>query len=796
MKDLHTFGELIRENKIVIPKIQRDYVQGSNAQKEKRDEFLAVLLDHLVSDTEYHLDFIYGTGGTDQGEFLPLDGQQRLTTIFLIHWVLSQRAGIRDIDAKDYFSYQTRRSSELFCQKLIQERIDFGSFIEGQTITGYIRKEVAWYLKQWDTDPTIQAMLDMIDATDAAISESRYREHWVKMCKNSVSLLKFDCLNMKDFHLSDSLYVKMNERGKQLTSFENWKARFIKFLADRYANDQYKFIEKDRENYTGIKDYFVQSIEHQWSDIFWTYAIEKWKSMPPENRKDKPYPVIDGYFERYIEYIHEFHFYLKKPKINGENVKTSDYTNKFGQQCSTYDDIEYLSLIFRSLDVFVNIKSENGSITNFFNEIFYCGNDYVTGKVRLFSKEIPEGVDLFKYCVSNKREDCLVTIQILLYSIIQYCQENKCYKPCPELIRYVRVMRNLIDGVRQFLTKDLSYRSNIRLNEISNYEKTIRHLCSAKDVDSLLHSCPVGLGTIAHEVAKNKLRSKYTANNIDALEDYSLFHGNLTVVEYVLNENTNYDDLVEAISEFNKLSDTKKIQILIAQGYRGIRVGWSSYQTRFYYGCQEKGWEFIFMYTPEKEEALPAVAKSFNNYVREYIKYRNTETILKTHEKDEGYIGYALKYDDFLESAGKLYYYAGYYYDNPTDLRIVSLQRASSRPLSGYHCEPFAHTVVNRLHSENKEIKVSSWGSGGHRGAIHCETLNLKLKSYTNHWKIDIDSPDKVSPEHKSLQQVLSQYKSVYNLSWNEDCSSLIMPLLDGKDLVETCVSFIKDLLE
>ena len=106
MKDLHTFGELIRENKIVIPKIQRDYVQGSNAQQEKRDEFLAVLLDHLVSDKEYHLDFIYGTGGTDQGEFLPLDGQQRLTTIFLIHWVLSQRSGIRDIEVKDYFSTQ------------------------------------------------------------------------------------------------------------------------------------------------------------------------------------------------------------------------------------------------------------------------------------------------------------------------------------------------------------------------------------------------------------------------------------------------------------------------------------------------------------------------------------------------------------------------------------------------------------------------------------------------------------------------------------------------------------------
>ena len=498
MKELHTFGELVSENKIVIPKIQRDYVQGSDAQQEKRGEFLDVLLEHLASGTEYHLDFIYGTGGVDRGEFLPLDGQQRLTTIFLIHWVLSQRTGINNIDVEDYFSYQTRRSSELFCQKLIKEHVDFESFDEEQTISQYIRKEAAWYLKQWDTDPTIQAMLEMIDATDSALMN--YKDNWSKMCENTLSLLKFDCLNMTDFHLSDSLYVKMNERGKQLTSFENWKARFIKFLADKYSGVNYEFVEPDRSNYAEIKNYFVQSIEHQWNDVFWTYAIDEWRSL-----KDLSYPIIDGYFENFMEYMHELHYYLKNPKINGEDVKASDYTNKFSQQCTTYNDINYLSLLFRSLDVFVNIQKENGSINTFFESIFYHGDTSETGKVRLFSEEIP--ADLFKYCISNKRENRLVTVQILLYSIIKYCQANKCYKATPELIRYVRVMRNLIDGVRQFLTKDLSYRSNIRLNEIPNYEKTISHLCSAKDVDTKLADCPSGLGNVTHENAKNKLRT-------------------------------------------------------------------------------------------------------------------------------------------------------------------------------------------------------------------------------------------------------------------------------------------------
>lgn len=788
MKELHTFGELVREYKIVIPKIQRDYVQGSNAQQEKRSEFLDVLLEHLASGTEYHLDFIYGTGGVGRGEFLPLDGQQRLTTIFLIHWVLSQRAGINNIDVEDYFSYQTRRSSELFCQKLITEHVCFESFEEGQTISDYIRKEAAWYLKQWDTDPTIQAMLEMIDATDSALMN--YKNDWPQMCENTLSLLKFDCLNMKDFHLSDSLYVKMNERGKQLTSFENWKAKFIKFLADNYSGVKYEFVEKDRSNYTEIKDYFVQSIEHQWSDIFWTYAIDGWRSLDESQRKDEPYPVIDSYYEHFMEYMHELHFYLKNPKVNEEDVKTSDYTNKFSQQCSTYQDINYLTLLFRSLDVFVNIKKENESINAFFESIFYHGDTPEAGKVRLFSEEIP--ADLFKYCISNKRENRLVTIQILLYSIIKYCQENKCYQATPELIRYVRVMRNLIDGVRQFLTKDLSYRSNIRINETPNYEKTINHLCSAKNVDTKLIDCPTGLGNVTHENAKNKLRTNCDSDVFDQLEDDSLFHGNLAVVNSVIDDNISYDDLVRAIDKFKELSDLKKVQLLISLGYRGILIGWSSYQNRYYYGCSQKGWESIFMYDKAQEEVM----KPFRKYVIEYKELGDVQLILNKHENDSNYIRYVLKYEDFLESTDSLYYFAGYQFNNTEDLRIISLKRASSKPLSGYNCEPFAHIVVKQLKSDNKEMNVSSWGYGGNRGVIHCNSLNLILKSYTDHWRIYVENPENVLPEHKSLQQVFDKYGSSYSLSWSEEKNFLYLPLLADKDMVESAKDFVKNLMQ
>ena len=792
MNKLHNFADIISASKIVIPKIQRDYVQGSNAQQEKRDEFLTVLLEHLATDTDYHLDFIYGTGGAEQGEFLPLDGQQRLTTIFLVYWVLSQRSGSSYIDSNDFFLYQTRRSSELFCQKLISEKIDFNDLKDNMSISEYIKKESAWYLKQWENDPTIQAMLDMIDAVDTAIKVPEYKSKWESMCENSIKRLKFDCLNMKDYHLSDSLYVKMNERGKQLTTFENWKARFIKFLADdKFNGIKYEYAEDDRKNYSDIKKYFVQSIEHQWSDVFWSYALKSWQNLDEKQREEKPYPVIDEYFERYLEYIHELHFYL----INGVDVKTSDFTNKFSQQTVTYSDPNYLSLLFRSLDVFVNIKkANNGSIESFFDKIFYYGDKYENGKVRLFNDNVPS--DLFAYCISNKREDRLVTMQILLYSIILYCQKNSCYEPTEKLIRYVRVIRNQIDDVRQFLTKDLSYRSNIRLNFISTYLKTISHLCSSDDVDLLLDKCPIGLGTeesLTHEVRKNKMRDKYGKEEIDELEDNELFHGNLCVLDYVLEKSgCSFDDALSSIKAFENASDIDKVKVLIAEGFNGLRIGWSSYQQRAYFGCKKNGWNLIFMY-----ESGKAISDIFTKYVIDYKKYRSFGEIYNIHKNESWYKYYALTYDDFLMSSKGLFYFAGYCFNDntPDDLRIIALQRASTTPLRGYHSEPFADVVVNLLKKTDENIPVSSWGCDSSRGFIHCESKNLGIKSYTDHWRIFIDRSD-ITQDEKILGQVFDKFMDCYKITWLDENKYLKLPIEEGSDLVKTCQKFILDLFD
>src|ERR1700722_19715328 len=82
-----------RVDQIEIPLIQRDYAQGREDRRASaiRSRFLDALHTALTEGAPVGLDFIYGE--VRDGTFEPLDGQQRLTTLFLLHWYLASRCG-------------------------------------------------------------------------------------------------------------------------------------------------------------------------------------------------------------------------------------------------------------------------------------------------------------------------------------------------------------------------------------------------------------------------------------------------------------------------------------------------------------------------------------------------------------------------------------------------------------------------------------------------------------------------------------------------------------------------------
>ena len=85
--DKMCFVDLIKKGKIRIPQIQRDYAQGRKNKevKEIRNHFVrSLLLVVTGKKAETQLDFVYGSDR--KNAFEPLDGQQRLTTLFILHW--------------------------------------------------------------------------------------------------------------------------------------------------------------------------------------------------------------------------------------------------------------------------------------------------------------------------------------------------------------------------------------------------------------------------------------------------------------------------------------------------------------------------------------------------------------------------------------------------------------------------------------------------------------------------------------------------------------------------------------
>lgn len=159
---------------IEIPLIQRDYAQGreSVAVDEVRQNFIDVLHVAVAGENPapVDLDFVYGE--VKSGVLEPLDGQQRLTTLFLLHRYLASRAGeLRSAQAWMKFSYATRPSARLFCERLVMSPLPDTAEQPSAWVT-----DQPWDLFVWRHDPTIQSMLVNARRNSHAIPDSRRQD--------------------------------------------------------------------------------------------------------------------------------------------------------------------------------------------------------------------------------------------------------------------------------------------------------------------------------------------------------------------------------------------------------------------------------------------------------------------------------------------------------------------------------------------------------------------------------------------------------------------------------------------
>ena len=268
-----TFYQLIKSHgRIEIPVIQRDYAQGRADQRIVRDDFLKALNDALclpegAPGLPLDLDFVYGS--VVNGSFQPLDGQQRLTTLFLMHWYLAWADGrIEDFRAhliengRSRFSYQVRPGSRDFFNALASYEPD--TLATNCQDLVFMITDQPWYFRNWRLDPTIRSTLSMLDRMHDLFRHTSGL--YARLINEAAPTITFQLLDLEQFDLSDDLYIKMNARGKPLTPFETFKARF-----ERHLEGQFDDICPAICGESPLSEFFAHRIDTRWADFFWPF---------------------------------------------------------------------------------------------------------------------------------------------------------------------------------------------------------------------------------------------------------------------------------------------------------------------------------------------------------------------------------------------------------------------------------------------------------------------------------------------------------------------------------------------
>ena len=491
-------GNRLTVDGILIPMIQRDYAQGREDEetKRKRERFLDALYDALYSPDGITLDFIYGSVETIAGRenLIPLDGQQRLTTLFLLHWYAAKKDGIAENEYSFLrgFSYDTRSSSRKFCERLIVFDPSFKARLSDEI------RDQSWFPLDWENDPTIRAMLVMLDAIDLKFRD--VGSMWDALVNQRK--ITFYFLSIKNMGLTDEIYIKMNSRGKPLTPFEDLKAELERNLRN---------IDEEFADRVAIK------IDNSWTDLLWQYT------KPPVQEYDNPIDhfsdnyIVDDAFLNYFRFVCDIICYKEAGSIKNRTNNVYELVDLYfsSDKAEAEDHFRTLESYF---DCWLNIDGYHDA-KSFFNS--FSSTSHTIGKITKGKDDI----DILGKCLKPNPDDFTLPCKIFLYAVIEYLRHKDTIGKS-DFLRRIRIINNLIENSRSSELND----GNNRIRDVLLQVDSI--MCSGviRDDDD------IGANFNKYQLKEEKIKAEYLAVHHDSteyifsLEDHELLHGQVGIV--------------------------------------------------------------------------------------------------------------------------------------------------------------------------------------------------------------------------------------------------------------------------
>lgn len=490
-------GLSVEINKIEIPKIQRDFAYGRTDEKNsrKRERFLDSLFD-AVCGNPITLDFVYGD--IKDNKLTPLDGQQRLTTLFLLYWYASKKEHVaeNETDFLKCFSYETRPSARKFCETITKKSFE----LESDIVLSEQIKDRNWFPLEWQHDATISSMLVMLDAIQKKFS-------CVENLYTKLEKITFYFLPIEDMGLTDELYIKMNSRGKPLTQFEHFKAEFEK---------QLKVADEDLAKRIGLK------IDREWTDLLWQYRNS--------SSGDDSGNTTDDEFLRYFIFVCNIICYK-----NGGSPKTSDEFELIKEFFTVKGDnnkertIKNALILESFFDCWLDENKKSIPIQDFFAS--FTSKEHATGKIKS-----NYNINLLEDCLKNyadiigkNRRKFTLNQIILLYAFVIYRQNNLKVSEV-NFRRRLRILNNLI------------LNSSFQISDSEDRQGGNRMPAILRQVDSIIlegiiaDNEIVGINFNPFQLEEEKTKLAWTDINYDkaeilyALEDHELLYGQISVV--------------------------------------------------------------------------------------------------------------------------------------------------------------------------------------------------------------------------------------------------------------------------
>ncbi|REG99804.1 DUF262 domain-containing protein [Flavobacterium aquicola] len=306
--------------KIIIPDFQRDYCWGNKHYGEKKDiNIVAGFIDTLLEEKNKGKTIL---GKIDvyenpKNHIYLTDGQQRLTTIYLLIGMLYRKASaeqkielkkclLSEFEEKDdkepYLQYSIRESSVFFLRDLVNEFFIGNTDLQVKDI-----EKQPWHFDEYSLDPTIQSFKEALNTIEDKLKNRKENEIDI-FSKFILEDIKIQYHDVSDRKHGEERFVIINTTGKGLTTTENIKPIFLGTVENVCFAEQWeeretffwknRIKEKESTADNGVNDFMTwcfQIIEIQ-EEID---LVKITKRILKDNENEKILFKINDLFEAY-----------------------------------------------------------------------------------------------------------------------------------------------------------------------------------------------------------------------------------------------------------------------------------------------------------------------------------------------------------------------------------------------------------------------------------------------------------------------------------------------------------------